>query len=60
MTFVNWAVDPAGQLPMLPRQLPIGPGDESDAVEAHDAVVRHDDAAYTLSDTCLTLLCQIH
>ena len=41
--FVNWAVDPADQLPVLPKQLPLGRGDEPDAVEAHDAAVREFD-----------------
>ena len=43
VTLVNWAVDPTGQLPVLPRQLPLGRGDEPDAVEAHDAAVREYD-----------------
>ena len=46
VTFVNWAVDPAGQLPILPPQLPMGRGDDPEAVEAHDAIVRHYDAMY--------------
>ena len=41
--FVNWAVDPTDQLPVLPKQLPLGRGDEPDAVEAHDAAVREFD-----------------
>lgn len=44
--FVNWAVDPAGRLPVLPRQLPLGSGDDPDAVEARDAVVRQYDRLY--------------
>lgn len=44
--FVNWAVDPAGQLPVLPTQLPLGSGDDPDAVEARDAVVRQYDRLY--------------
>lgn len=46
VTFVNWAVDPAGQLPVLPGPLPLGRGDEPDAVEAHDAAVREYDRRY--------------
>lgn len=44
--FVNWVVDPTGRLPVLPRQLPLGRGDEPDAVEAHDATVREYDRRY--------------
>ena len=46
VTFVNWAVDPAGRLPTLPQQLPLGAGDDPEAVEARDAVVRDYDALY--------------
>lgn len=46
VTFVNWAVDPTGHLPVLPPQLPLGQGDDFDAVEAHDAIVRHYDELY--------------
>lgn len=46
VTFVNWAVDPLGRLPVLPPQLPLGKGDDFDAVEAHDAVVRQYDELY--------------
>lgn len=46
VTFVNWAADPTGQLPALPPQLPLGRGDDFDAVEAHDAVVRQFDELY--------------
>lgn len=46
VTFVNWAVDPIGHLPVLPPQLPLGKGDDFDAVEAHDAVVRQYDELY--------------
>lgn len=46
VTFVNWAVDPIGHLPVLPSQLPLGKGDDFDAVEAHDAVVRQYDELY--------------
>lgn len=41
--FVNWVVDPANQLPVLPRQLSLGSGDDPQAVEAHDAAVREYD-----------------
>jgi hypothetical protein len=44
--FVNWAVDPGGTLPVLPAQLGYGMGDDPDAVEARDAVVRRYDALY--------------
>ena len=43
---VNWAVDPANHLPVLPPQLALGQGDDPEAVEARDAVVRHYDALY--------------
>jgi hypothetical protein len=43
---VNWAVDPTGELPVLPKQLPLGRGDEPDAVETHDAAVREYDRRY--------------
>ena len=46
VTFVNWVVDPAGRLPVLPPQLPLGAGDDPQAVEARDAVVREYDALY--------------
>lgn len=46
VTFVNWVVDPTGQLPVLPRQLPPGRGDDPGAVEARDAVVRDYDRLY--------------
>ena len=46
ITFVNWAADPAGQLPVLPPQLPIGSGDDPEAVERRDAIVQRYDAAY--------------
>ena len=46
VTFVNWVVDPAGRLPVLPAQLPFGTGDDPEAVEARDAVVREYDALH--------------
>jgi len=44
--FVNWAVDPGGTLPTLPAQLGMGMGDDPQAVEERDAVVRHYDQLY--------------
>ena len=43
---VNWAVDPRGELPVLPSQLPLGQGDDPDAVSAHDLQTQHYDALY--------------
>jgi len=34
---VNWAVDPIGSLPELPRPLPMSLDDNGDAVAEHDA-----------------------
>jgi len=44
--FVNWAVDPRGQLPILPDQLAVGMGDDPDAVNARDLQVQQYDAIY--------------
>jgi len=44
--FVNWAVDPAGELPVLPPQLGYGLGDDPVAVEERDAQVRRYDDLY--------------
>ena len=44
--FVNWAVDPRGQLPVPPEPLPLGLGDDPEAVEIHDAEVRLYDDLY--------------
>ena len=44
--FVNWAVDPAGELPILPPQLGYGLGDDPVAVEERDAQVRGYDDLY--------------
>jgi hypothetical protein len=44
--FVNWAVDPAGELPILPPQLGYGVGDDPVAVEERDAQVRRYDELY--------------
>jgi hypothetical protein len=46
MTVVNWAVDPADSLPVLLPQLGFGVGDDVQAVEAHDAQVRHYDELF--------------
>ena len=44
--FVNWAVDPTQQLPILPQELPLGMGDDPDAVNAHDLQVREYDRLF--------------
>jgi hypothetical protein len=44
--FVNWAVDPAGTLPVLPPQLGYGIGDDPVAVEERDAQVRRYDELF--------------
>ena len=44
--FVNWAVDPTQQLPILPQELPLGMGDDPDAVNAHDLQVREYDSLF--------------
>jgi hypothetical protein len=46
MKAVNWAMDPRSELPVLPPQLGFGAGDDVDAVNARDAVVRQYDALY--------------
>jgi hypothetical protein len=46
VTFINWVVDPANQLPVLPAQLELGLGDDPDAVAAHDQQVQQYDAIY--------------
>lgn len=46
MTIVNWAVDPNGELPVLPPPLGFGVGDDVDAVNARDEVVREYDMLY--------------
>ena len=43
---VNWAVDPRGELPVLPEPFALGAGDDPDAVAAHDAQVQAYDARY--------------
>ena len=44
--FVNWAVDPWNELPVLPQQLGLGSGDDPDAVAAHDVETQQYDAVY--------------
>jgi len=44
--FVNWVVDPANQLPILPDQLALGQGDDPDKVYARDLQVQQYDALY--------------
>ena len=44
--FVNWVVDPRGELPILPDQLALGMGDDPDAVYARDLQVQKYDALY--------------
>lgn len=44
--FVNWAVDPRDELPVLPEQLGFGIGDDPAAVAEHDAQVQHYDELY--------------
>ena len=46
LKFVNWAVDPKGELPVLPGQLPLGQGDDPDAVSAHDLETQQYDTLY--------------
>ena len=46
LKFVNWAVDPWNELPVLPDQLALGLGDDPEAVAAHDSQVQHYDALY--------------
>lgn len=43
---VRWAADPSGALPVLPDQLPVGMGDDPQAVEVRDEMVRAYDAAW--------------
>ena len=43
---VNWAVDPRGELPILPPQLGLGLGDDPAAVAAHDLQTQQYDALY--------------
>lgn len=43
---VNWIVDPGNDLPILPPQLEMGMGDDPQAVEIRDAIVRRYDEMY--------------
>ena len=54
--FVNWAVDPVGDLPILPLQLGLGVGDDPQEVEERDAQVRRYDALYNLGGWTRTRL----
>ena len=42
----NWAVDPWDDLPILPDQLPLGAGDDPEAVSLHDILTQQYDALY--------------
>jgi len=44
--FVNWAVDPWDELPIEPEPLPLGSGDNPQAVELHDILMQQYDALY--------------
>jgi len=44
--FVNWAVDPRDELPVLPDPLALGQGDNPDAVYVHDLQTQQYDALY--------------
>ena len=46
VTFVNWVVDPRGELPTLPPPLALGLGDDPDAVNERDMQVQQYDALY--------------
>jgi hypothetical protein len=46
LKLTNWAVDPRGELPVLPGQFGPGQGDEWREVEAHDLQVRMYDELY--------------
>ena len=46
MKVVNWAVDPRDELPVLPRRLTLGQGDDPQAVSQHDLQVQQYDALY--------------
>ena len=36
LKFINWAVDPSNNLPVMPGPLDMESGDDADAVNAHD------------------------
>src|SRR5215831_21070220 len=44
--FVNWAVDPRDELPVLPPPFALGAGDDPDVVAAHDTQTQAYDALY--------------
>jgi hypothetical protein len=44
--FLNWAVDPRDELPVLPPPFALGAGDDPDAVASHDAQVQAYDARH--------------
>lgn len=44
--FVNWAVDPSDELPILPDPLALGQGDDPDAVYVHDLQTQQYDALH--------------
>jgi hypothetical protein len=44
--FVNWAVDPANRLPILPGPFAPGQGDDLETVNAHDLQTRMYDELY--------------
>ena len=44
--FVNWVVDPWDVLPILPGPLPLGMGDNPEAVSLHDLLTQQYDALY--------------
>lgn len=46
MKFVNWAVDPWDELPVLPPQLSFRQGDDPQAVYEHDLRTQQYDALY--------------
>jgi hypothetical protein len=46
LKFVNWAVDPWDELPILPPPLPLRAGDDPQAVEFHDIQTQQYDAVY--------------
>jgi hypothetical protein len=46
LKFVNWAVDPWDELPVLPEQLGFAAGDDPIAVAEHDTAVQYYDEMY--------------
>jgi hypothetical protein len=46
LKFVNWAVDPGDELPILPGPFALGRGDDVDAVDYHDLQTRMYDELY--------------